>query len=177
MRSAVSPVTPQWYLIRTKSWSETPAETHLERQGYEVYLPRVMQPARSNGRWRDRILPLFPGYLFLRLNEDQALAPVHSTLGVANVVRFGSRYAIVPPEVIGEMRSRVDPDTGLHRLSVGAPWVRGMPVRVTAGPFDGLEAIFQRQAGAERVVVLLKLLGQSASVCVPSDVVVLRHAI
>ena len=80
----------RWYLIHTKPLGEGLAQTNLERQEYQVYLPRAMQPVRYNGHWRDRIVSLFPRYLFLRLNEGrQSLAPARSTLGVASVVRFG----------------------------------------------------------------------------------------
>jgi transcriptional antiterminator RfaH len=97
-------------------------------------------------------------------------------VGVANAVRFGSRYAIVPDEVVLELREQADPETGLHRLGRRASLLRGSPVRITAGPFDGLEGLFEREAGSERVIVLLRLLGQDAPVRIPSDFVVPAHA-
>jgi len=42
-------------------------------------------------------------------------------------------------------------------------------VQIKLGPFDGLEGVFEREAGADRVVVLLKLLGHTARVQVPMD--------
>jgi len=50
-------------------------------------------------------------------------------------------------------------------------------VRISTGPFEGLEGVFERQAGADRVVVLLRLLGQNASVCVSIDSVLLSRAV
>jgi hypothetical protein len=50
-------------------------------------------------------------------------------------------------------------------------------VRISQGAFDGLEGLFERAAGADRVVVLLRLLGQNAPVCVPADFIVLRQAV
>jgi transcriptional antiterminator RfaH len=168
----------RWYLIRTKPAGESLAVTNLDRQGYEVYWPRAVQTVRCNSRWRERIGALFPGYLFLRLNEGkQALNPVNSTLGVFGVVRFGSRYAVVPDQVIRDLRARADPDTGLHRLSHASTLKAGTVVRIRTGPFDGLEGVFERHAGAERVVVLLKVLGQNASVWASVDSILLRHAV
>lgn len=162
----------RWYLIHTKPSAESVAQTNLERQGYEVYLPRLMQWTVWRGQRRERIAPLFPRYLFLRLREGhQPLGPVRSSTGVANVVRFGSRYAVVGDEVVAELRTQADPVTGLHRLRPRRPLTVGTVVRITVGPFDGLEAIFERPAGVDRVVVLLKLLGQDASVCVPEDAI------
>lgn len=159
----------RWYLIHTKVSAEAIAQRNLERQGYEVYLPRLAQSVRFDGRWRDCMMALFPRYLFLRLDEGrQPLAPVRSTVGVATVVRFGSRYTTVPDKIVNELRSRADPVSGLHRLKRKPLWVAGATVRITAGSFEGLEGIFERFAGSERVLVLLNLLGQEASVRIPS---------
>jgi transcriptional antiterminator RfaH len=162
----------RWYLIHTKPLSECLAQTNLERQRYEVYLPRATQAVRCNGHWQSRIVALFPRYLFLRLNEGlQSLGPVRFTIGVANVVRFGSKYTIVPDAVIRDLLARADATTGLHRLRRSSRVAPGTPVRIRKGPFDGLEGVFEREAGAERVVVLLNLLGHAVSAHVPGDCV------
>ena len=168
----------RWYLIHTKPASEDVALRNLMRQHYEVYLPRVLQSVRRAGRRCERIGPLFPRYLFLQLNEGyESLGPVASTVGVRGVVRFGSRYTIVPDRVIGDLQARADPVTGLHRLNCGAKLKPGVRVRIRLGPFDGLEGVFEREAGADRVVVLLELLGQKAPVCVPADCIMLSQAV
>jgi transcriptional antiterminator RfaH len=168
----------RWYLIHTKPSAETVAQSNLDRQGYEVYLPRIVLAARRNGQWQDRIGALFPRYLFLHLNEGwQALSPVHSTKGVASVVRFGSRYTIVPDAVIQDLRAREDAVTGLHRLNRGSRMSPGAKVKVGMGPFDGLEGVFRREAGEDRVVVLLQVLGHDVSVCIPVDSILLSRAV
>ena len=145
---------------------------NLMRQGYQVYLPRFVKSFRCGGQLRDRVLPLFPRYLFVRLIEGrQPLGPMRSTVGVAGVVRFGAGYAVVPDHVIQALWARADESTGLHRLSVAPKLTNGASVRVTAGPFEGVEGVFQREAGADRVVVLLRLLGQEVPVCVPAECV------
>jgi transcriptional antiterminator RfaH len=167
----------RWYLVRTKPNAEAIAVSNLGRQGYEVYFPRLLQSMPSRGRWRDRIVPLFPGYLFLRLDEGrQPLAPVRSTQGVTNAVRFGPNYAIVPDAVIEELRARASPETGMHRLCLRACLAPGARVRILAGPFEGLEGVFEREAGSDRAIVLLSVLGQTASVGVAVGNVVPRYA-
>jgi transcriptional antiterminator RfaH len=162
----------RWYLVYTKPCGEALAQTHLRRQGYEVYLPRIVQPIRRRGLWRDRIVALFPRYLFLRLREGlQTLGPVRSSVGVSGVVRFGSRYAIVPDPIVDGLQERADPQSGLHRMSPPSGLRPGDPVRIGMGPFDGLKGIFERADGAERVVVLLKLLGRDTSVHIPASFV------
>ena len=162
----------RWYLVYTKPLTETIAQANLERQGYEVYFPRALQSVRRSGRWLERTVALFPRYLFLRLNEGyQALNPVRSTLGVSSIVRFGSRYIVVPEHVISDLQARADRKSGLYRLGCAARLVPGTRVTVRTGPFSGLNGIFEREAGTERVVVLLGLLGHYASVFVPLDAI------
>jgi transcriptional antiterminator RfaH len=166
----------RWYLIHTKPANESLARMHLERQGFRVYFPRVAQALPSRQGWRERIVPLFPRYLFLQLCTDaQSLAPVRSTVGVAGIVRFGDDYTVVADSVVEELQSRADRETGLHKLKSGR-LARGAPVRVSFGAYDAIDGVFEREAGADRVVVLLSLLGQSASVCVPITAVIANRA-
>src|SRR5579864_1987391 len=105
----------RWYLIHSKVGAEREAQLHLQRQQYQTYLPRLLQRVRRRGQLRMQVAPLFPRYLFLQLDEGrQSLAPVRSTSGVANVVRFGGRFATVRDGIIKELRAREDPETGLH---------------------------------------------------------------
>lgn len=161
----------RWYLIHTKPAGEREAQRQLERQDYRTYLPRLIQTVRRRGLSRVRISPLFPRYLFLHLDEGrQSLAPVHSTFGVAGIVRFGVRFATVSDAIVRQLREREDPQTGLHNLK--PPRLRpGSLVRVTEGVFAGLEGVFEREEGAERVVVLLTLLGQERQVRFPAGLV------
>jgi transcriptional antiterminator RfaH len=165
----------RWFLIHTKPASESVAQANLERQGYTVYYPRVSRPARIRGRWLERVGPLFPRYVFLNLYVgNQTLGPVRSTHGVANIVRFGSEYTFVPDVIVDGLRERENPETGLHGLQTCAEFEFGSKVQIVAGVFAGLDGIFQRACGDERVIVLLELLGQTAAVRLPTTFVSLR---
>jgi transcriptional antiterminator RfaH len=160
----------RWYLVQTKPSNELVACSNLERQGYEIYYPRVVRAIRRGRQAFERIGPLFPRYVFLRLREgQQALGPVRSSLGVASVVRFGPAFAVVPDHVIVELKSRADSSSGLHRLRGAPPVEAGAPMRVVTGPLTGLEGIFDRQLGTERVVVLLNFLGRETPTEIPRD--------
>jgi transcriptional antiterminator RfaH len=163
-----------WYLVFTKAQGEQTACINLDRQGYRVYCPRLLRRTVSRGRWIERIVALFPRYLFVQLDATarQSLAPVRSTIGVAGIVRFGSEPAVIPQSMVDALKGRADPATGLHRLAEVAPLERGSPVKVIAGAFQGFDGIFERAAGEDRVVVLLKLLGESTPVQLESYAVV-----
>lgn len=163
----------RWYLVHTRPACERVAQFNLERQGYRVYYPRLLQPVRARGRWIERVVSLFPRYVFLHLEVGcQPLAPAQSTVGVTTVVRFGFDYAVVPDKVIEGLRGRADPATDLHHLRLQKRLLApGAKVRIVAGAFDGLDGVFQRQSGDERVIVLLKLLGEDTPVSLLSGFV------
>jgi len=159
---------PRWHLVFTKPLGENTAKINLERQGFRVYFPRVQEKVLSRGKWRDRIGALFPRYLFVQLNAAmQSLAPIRSTLGVANVVRFGTEFVTVPELVVNELIEREDV-SGVHRLSLGPLFKPGSIVRVIEGALAGLEGIFERGDANDRVVVLLKLLGCETRIRLPA---------
>lgn len=161
----------QWYLIHTKPLAERSAQANLERQGYRTYLPQARHSRGGPQMRKVRITALFPRYLFLRLAVGrQSLQPIHSTVGVSNVVRFGMRCATVRDELIEHLRSRADPVTGIHTLQ-GAHFARGTPVRINAGPFRGIDGVFEREDGAERVSILMTLLGEERLLQFPTELV------
>ena len=160
-----------WHAALCKPRREALAEANLLKQGYRVYLPRLATQRRRAGHWVDSVEPLFPRYLFVAAsNERQSLAPVRSTLGVSGLVRFGGQPAVIPDAVVESLHARQDQATGAcARRSQFTPGAR---VEFRAGPFAGLEGVFEMEAGLERVYVLLELLGKLNKVRVTRDWVV-----
>ncbi|WP_049325058.1 transcription termination/antitermination NusG family protein, partial [Stutzerimonas stutzeri] len=60
--------TARWYLIQTKPRQEARAEEHLLRQHFECYRPLKASAATRSGQGAKAGEPLFPGYLFIRLD-------------------------------------------------------------------------------------------------------------
>ena len=159
----------RWHAVLCKPRREAVAEANLRNQGFEAYLPRMIGLRRKAGRWQEVIEPLFPRYLFLNADDaTRSLAPVRSTLGVTNLVRFCGAPAFVPPGVVEALRDAADPETGCHRFRV-APFAPGERVRFEAGPFKGLEGLFEMESGEARVVVLLDLIGKANRLTVSRD--------
>ena len=165
----------RWYLVRTKARSESIAQGQLERQGYDVYYPRAVRLTRCRGRAFERVEPLFPRYVFVRLNvARQSLGPVRSTIGVSEIVRFGEKYAVIPEPVVSTLIDNADRVSGLHRLTEPR-FVRGAPVHVSGGAFGGLEGVFERYEGEQRVLILLEVLGRQTRICMQANQVVAGH--
>ena len=151
----------RWYLIHSKPRQEEVARDNLERQGYSTYLPLLKTPRRRMGRRIIRIEPMFPRYLFIRLNtETDNWAPIRSTLGVSTLVRFGMTPSPVPDDLIEILRER-DNSAGIQDIPMH-DFQSGQKVRIEEGPFMGYEGIFLAKTSQERVLVLLDIVGKSA---------------
>ncbi|HTT08233.1 MAG TPA: transcription/translation regulatory transformer protein RfaH [Gammaproteobacteria bacterium] len=152
-----------WYLIHSKPHQERIARENLQRQSYEVYLPLMHQRVRRRNRAVDQIVPMFPRYLFIHLDDQtDNWKPIRSTLGVARMVSFGNAPAIVPIQLINQLQAREGAD-GVHS-SPAKKLARGSKVRIIDGALAGYEAIFEAQNGRERVTLLLQIAGQPVPV-------------
>jgi len=150
-----------WSVVFTKPRQERVARENLAHQAFKTYLPMLQQAKRRRGRWVDVIEPLFPRYLFVALDFGvQDISPIRSTLGVIDLVRFGLLPAIVPDGIVESLMAAEDPASALHLTGAGR-FHKGDRVTIAAGPFSGVEAIFEESTGKGRVSVLLDLLGRA----------------
>lgn len=161
-----------WYAVSCKPRQEAIAEENLLRQGYRVYLPRIQSQRRRHGQWTNVIEPLFPRYLFIRVDHtSRSTAPVRSTRGAVGLVRFGGQPAVVPEEVISAIVQRETPESGLHQDDRPL-FHAGEPVKLESGPLAGMEGIFVEEDGEKRTIVLLELLGKANKIRINRDWVV-----
>ena len=161
-----------WYVVHSKPRMELLAATLLEeRLNLRTYYPVVT--LRRHGQLQ--LGPFFPGYLFVAADlQTTALSAIDGTPGVVRVVRvvrFQAEPCAVSDEVVAQLRRRIDGinDTGglpAHQFHLGDP------VRITTGPLQGLEGIFDGpMTAAERVTVLLRFLGSECRVAVEINAV------
>lgn len=147
-----------WYLIHTKSRMEKKAEENLNRQGYDTYLPMMKSTRRRNGKYIAVTEAFFPRYLFIQLNtETDNWSPIRSTLGVSGLIRFGGMPAVVPGQLVDELQKNEN-EHGLQQF-YREKLMHGDNVTIINGPFTGRQGIYQQKKGAERVAILLNVVG------------------
>lgn len=161
MYTTIAPDTTAWYLIHTKPRQEHIALANLERQGYTCYLPQLRIEKIRRRKAEVVTEPMFARYLFVQLDTSDSgpsWAPIRSTLGVSQLVRFGTRPARVEDALVGLLRSRelAQPTEPLFS--------QGDTVVITEGPFTGLEAAYQMADAEQRAMVLLHILSQPVPV-------------
>lgn len=156
--------TPQWYAVCTRSNHEKSASTQLEQRSIEHFLPLY----ESVRRWKDRRkrleLPLFQGYIFVRIPLQERLR-VLVTPGVVRLVGFDNRPAALPDGEIEALRGVL-----LHGVhSEPHPYLSvGRRVRITRGALAGMEGVLIRKKGRVRLVLSIDLIRQSAMIEVDS---------
>jgi transcriptional antiterminator RfaH len=159
-----------WYVVNTKPRQETIAQWNLDRVGVEAFCPQLKQNKVIRRKKQVVVGPLFPGYLFVRFNVDTHYRAVNYAQGVRGVVAFDSVPAKVDDEMIESIKSRLEDGCVIIQPSSFTP---GETVRVQEGPFEGLEAVFEREMPVQqRVVLLLNALSYQARVVVDLENVV-----
>ncbi len=148
-----------WFALQVRSRREGLVSTHLEGQGYECFLPLY----KSKRRWSDRVKeveqPLFPGYLFCRLDLNNR-GPVLMTPSVQQIVGVGRTPIPVEEREMESIRLALS--SGLP----SQPWPYlhvGERVRVNYGSLVNLEGILVNFKGSNRVVLSVTLLQRSVA--------------
>jgi len=154
-----------WYALYTKPNSELRVAHALTSRGFTAFLPLL--PSRPP----ERLLPLFPAYLFVRCDlATTGISALEWIPGLCRVLSFEGKPAVVPDQAIqmiqDELR-RIEEEGGLP----SHPFKPGDEVVVDEGPLAGLRGVFQGPAGpAERVHILLRFLGQANRTQVPVSI-------
>lgn len=150
----------RWYAAYTIANHEKCVAHQFAVRQIEHFIP-LYESAR---RWKDRRmilhLPLFPGYVFVRITLRDQLRVVQIP-GVVRLVGFNGKPAALPEEEISALRASL----GNSINAVPHPLLAtGRRVRVTNGPLNGLTGVVLRRRGKSRIVISIELLQQA--ICV-----------
>jgi len=145
--------------VRVRSNRESVVSLHLRERGFEEFTPSH----QAERQWSDRIKvierPLFPGYVFCRLNMNDRL-PVLTVPGVVGLVGIGKQPVSIPDQEVDRIRTLVR-----SGLTV-TPWPflrEGDQVLIERGPLAGMEGVLQKLKGKLRIVVSISLLQRAVS--------------
>jgi transcription termination/antitermination protein NusG len=149
-----------WYAAYTSANHEKRVAEQLTQRSLEHFLP-LYDTVR---RWKDRRmklqLPLFPGYVFVRLALRDRLQ-VLQVPGVARLVGFNGTPTELPQQEMEALRATLADGV----LSEPHPYMKiGRRVRVKAGALAGLEGFLVRKKNGTRFVMSLDLIVRSVAV-------------
>lgn len=163
--------TDRWYVVQSQPNAELKAVAHLDRQGFATYLPRYLKRRRHARRVEHVPAPLFPRYLFVRMNvATQRWRTIFSTVGVSRIVCNGELPTPIPDRVIENLRAREH--DGLINLDLRPLFRVGDQVRLLDGAFADCLGLYEGMKDGDRVALLLDLLGRRVRVIVDTNSVV-----
>ena len=154
------PLEPNWYAIYTVANQEKLVAERLEFYNIECYLPLFETVRRRTDRRVTLRLPLFPGYLFVRIALGEKLQ-VLKTPGVVRIIGSTTGPISVPNEDI-ELLQR-----GLSAPVKAEAYIylkKGCRVRIVNGPFSGTEGILLRRKCGLRVVISIEVIRRAFTI-------------
>lgn len=147
-----------WVVAHVRSRQEKTLARHLKRHGVGFYLPQIAKSRRRGGRTYTSYVPLFAGYVFLRLDA--------SARGIAwrsNVV--GNLIDVDDQDLVRrELLQLRELQLAGAALTPHSDIVVGTPVRVTHGVFAGYTGIVVREKHSERLIVTISHLPSAVAV-------------
>jgi transcription antitermination factor NusG len=149
-----------WHALHTCSRHEKHVAIQLERRHVEFFLPLYSSIRRWSDRRVELQLPLFPGYLFVRLAPEHRI-DILNLAGAVRFVAFQGRPAVIPESELLRLRNGLEDG----RLAEPHPYLTvGRRVRVRTGPMEGLEGILVRKKDRYRLVLSIDIIMRSVAV-------------
>ncbi len=155
----------RWFALRVKSRCEKVVALMAQNRGFQEFLPVYRCRRRWSDRHKEVDLPLFPGYVFCRLDPQHRL-PLLTIPGVVHFVGIGKAPAPIEDAEIAAIQAAV------HSGLSAEPWPFlqvGQRVRLDGGPLRGLEGILVGTANHHRIVISVMLLRRSVAVSIDRD--------
>jgi transcription antitermination factor NusG len=153
----------QWFAVHTRSKHEMKVKAQLQGKKIHVFLPMLKELRRWSDRRKLIEQPLFPGYVFVRMDEqnEENRISVLRTAGVVQFVGIQGNGTPIPEKQIENVQTLI-----ASEIQFGlSPFLRvGQKVRIRGGCLDGIEGILTARNADRSVVVSVDLIQRSLSI-------------
>jgi transcription antitermination factor NusG len=162
-------------VLWTRSHCEQLVHDQLIVKGFEIFLPKIGQWSRGRGPRYLAQVPMFPGYLFLRVAAMDKTCYIEVCKAKGLVRILGERWdrlGTVPDAEMAAIRKVVEADLPAlphHYLR------EGQRVRVIRGPLTGAEGILEH-ADPEKGMLVLSVELLQRSIALQIDCTMVRPA-
>jgi transcription antitermination factor NusG len=156
-----------WYAVLTRSRQEKIAASMLDYLAVANFLPLTTQERRWSDRKQMISVPLFPGYLFVRVvRSSEILLRVLKVPGVVDFVRNRNGPMAIPEREIENVQAVLSNDVGCSPH----PFLKaGDRVRVVRGALAGVEGTLIRSGSQAKLVISVEMIQRSVAVNVDSS--------
>ena len=144
-----------WYCLYTRPRHEKSMARACQELDVPHYLPLVRRVREYKSGRKERWLPLFRGYLFCRANEHQAYE-LNSEKNLLSLLEVRQPQTFL--EDLREVRKALTASQELQTV----PYVKeGQRVKVTGGPFKGVEGVVEEVQSGYRVFLNVGFIRRS----------------
>jgi transcriptional antiterminator RfaH len=156
-----------WCVLYTRPHHEKKVAEQLLKLNVDTFLPTI----KTLKSWCDRKkyvdVPLFPSYIFVRINNIQSYYNSLTIEGVLRYVKVGNQIARVCETVINDIRLIVNNGKDIEVSSERLP--RGTRLLIKDGPFTGLCCELIQYKGNQKMLVRIDHLKQSILLNLPFE--------
>jgi transcription antitermination factor NusG len=150
---------PNWYAAQIGVNQEKQVAGRLQEKRIESFLPLYQEVRRRTDRRVVLEMPLFPGYVFVRIALRDRLKVLVDPR-VVRLVGLGPTPVAIPDRDIDSLRAGL-----AHGQAMPHPYLQvGRRVRLVAGPFEGVEGVLIRRKSSLRIVVSIDTILRSFTV-------------
>jgi transcription antitermination factor NusG len=153
----------RWFVAHTRPRREKKLVEHCRRNGIAATLPCYEAAHKYRGKTAVFQKPLFPGYVFLQM-EDRQKASVYQNDHVANLLEVFDQETF--QQQLQHILVALEAKVGVRLApAIGA----GMRVRIKAGPLQGIEGWVEQRYGMSTVLLRLDFINRAAAVKVDAE--------
>jgi len=165
----------RWFAVWTRSRQEKAAAALLQSFGVQHFLPLKSEPRLWSDRKQTVSVPLFSGYLFVRMNPNHdSRLQVLKTPGIAGFVGNGTGPLPIPDHEIEDIRTVI---AGQVEYTVMPTLEQGDRVRVVRGPLAGVQGRLLQSNSTSRLMISIEMIYKSIAVSLScQDVELLSRA-
>jgi len=146
-----------WFVVMTKPGKQEDVALRLKEANFNVFNPKLKQYSKKRSKYL--IQPLFPMYLFVRLNIERDFKMINYTRGILRILGIGRTPSPIDENIIIALMSRCE-DHELIKAKYDFEDIKeGDKVQIANGPLEGVEAVVSGVYGErQRIEILLDLM-------------------
>ena len=154
-------ISKSWYALYVKSRHEKCVHSELQQKGIESSLPLTIVIRQWSDRRKKVEVPLFRGYVFVKIDIKNEKLPVLTTSGVVKFVTFNNVTVPIPEDQMYWLQQMIASDL---LLSQEQDFPIGTEIDVMFGPLKGLRGRVKQKNSETRLVVWFDAIMQGVSV-------------
>lgn len=153
-----------WYAVYVRSRFEKKVHQLFQEKSITSFLPLVETWRKWSDRKKKVSMPLFKGYVFVRIDYKNDHHKVLDTDGVVKFVGIRNVPSVILERDIEWVKILVGEPDALRDIFPEMP--SGQKVKVIAGPFLGLEGVVRKEGRDAKLVVYFESIMQGIEVLI-----------